>query len=180
MPVYIAMLRGINVSGQKIVKMERLRASFESRGFTGVRTYVQSGNVVFNVEKISAAGLAAKLKKIVLDDFGFEVSILVRTPVELTKIVQGNPFGKLADIPEDRMYVTFLSEPAPKEAGELLKSLAARTERFSVCGREIYLHCPDGYGRTKFSNNAIEKKLSLQATTRNWRTVNVLLEMAQS
>jgi uncharacterized protein (DUF1697 family) len=178
MPTYLAMLRGINVSGQKLIKMEQLRASFEALGFSDVKTYVQSGNVVFKSAKISETSLTAKIAREILDDFGHSVSVLVRTPVELGAVLK-SPFAKKAGIDVGRLYVTFLSQPAPKSADEILKTLVAQSEQFHVSGREIYLHCPDGYGNTKFSNNAIEKKLSAQATTRNWRTVNALFEMAQ-
>jgi uncharacterized protein (DUF1697 family) len=180
MPVYIAMLRGINVSGQKLIKMELLRASFEALGFGGVKTYVQSGNIVFTTAKISEAGLIQKISKKILADFGHEVSVLVRTPAGLGAVIKQNPLLKLPGINEGRVYVTFLSSPAPKGAEELLQPLAAKSDRFSVSGREIYFYCPEGYGNTKFSNNAIEKKLSVQATTRNWHTVNALFEMAQA
>lgn len=180
MPIYIAMLRGINVSGQKIIKMERLRASFEALGFSEIKTYVQSGNVVFKTEKASTAGLAEKIAKKILNDFGFSVSVLIRTPAEPGEVLKQNPFPKQPAGNENKSYVTFLSEPVPRGAEAFLKPLAAKTERFFVSGREIYLHCPDGYGNTKFSNSAIEKKLSLEATTRNWRTVNSLFEMAQN
>ena len=180
MPIYIAMLRGINVSGQKIIKMERLRASFEALGFGGIKTYVQSGNVVFKTAKASAYSVAEKISQKILDDFGFSVSVLIRTPAELDEVLKQNPYANQAEGNENKLYVTFLSQPAPRGAEALLKPLAVKTERFLVCGREIYLHCPDGYATTKFSNNAIEKKLSLEATTRNWRTVNTLFEMGQA
>jgi len=179
MPVYLAMLRGINVSGQKLIKMEQLRASFEALGFSGVKTYVQSGNVVFKSAKISKTSLTAKIARKILDDFGHSVSVLVRTPAELGEVLKSS-FAKKAGIDVAKLYVTFLSQPAPKSAEDALKILAAKSEQFIISGREIYLHCPDGYGNTKFSNNAIEKKLSAQATTRNWRTVNALFEMAQA
>jgi len=172
------MLRGINVSGHKPIKMEHLRASLESLGFSEVQTYVQSGNVVFKTAKISEAGLAEKIAGKILDDFGHAVSVLIRTPAELEQILKC-PFAKKAGIDGGKMYVTFLSQPAPKSAADILQGLAAKSEQFFIGGREIYLHCPEGYGNTKFSNNAIEKKLSMPATTRNWRTVNALFELAQ-
>jgi uncharacterized protein (DUF1697 family) len=180
MPSYIAMLRGINVSGHKPVKMDRLRASFEALGFTGVKTYVQSGNVVFKTTKTSETALAGKIAQKILADFGHAISVLIRTPSELDGILKRNPFVKQPGIDVARLYVTFLSQPAPGSATESLKPLAANAEQVFVSGREIYLHCPDGYGNTKISNNAIEKKLSRQATTRNWRTVNALFELAQT
>jgi uncharacterized protein (DUF1697 family) len=180
MPIYVAMLRGINVSGQKIIKMESLRESFGSLGFSDVKTYIQSGNVVFKSAKASTAGTAKQIAAKILDDFGFSVPVLVRTPEELGEVSKKNPLSKLGGIDDTKLHVTFLSEPAPKTAEEILKMLAAKSEALSICGREIYLYCPNGYGNTKLSNSAIEKKPLVQATTRNWKTVNVLFKMSQS
>jgi uncharacterized protein (DUF1697 family) len=174
------MLRGINVSGHKLIKMERLRASFEALGFSDVRTYVQSGNVVFETSKTAAADVAKMIEKKILDEFGFAVPVLLRTPVELGGILERNPLSKQTALEEVGLHVTFLSQPAPPAAEELLKPLMAASEQLFVSRREIYLYCPNGYGNTKVSNAAIEKKLAVQATTRNWRTVNTLFELAQS
>jgi uncharacterized protein (DUF1697 family) len=180
MPIYVAMLRGINVSGQKIIKMESLRESFESLGLSDVKTYIQSGNVIFKSAKAFTAGLARKIAAKILHDFGFSVFVQVRTPEELGAVLKGNSLLKQAGIDASKLHLTFLSEPAPKMAEEILEMLAAKSERFLIRGREIYLYCPDGYGNTKLSNRAIEEKLSLQATTRNWKTVNVLFAMTQT
>lgn len=180
MPIYITMLRGINVSGQKLIKMERLRASLVELGFGEVRTYIQSGNVVFKATKQSSDGLAKKIAGKILDDFGFPVPVLVRTADEMSAVVEANPFLREAGIDESKLHVTFLSDAAPATAEKMLAVLAAKSERFQVRGREIYLCFPDGYGNTKLSNSAIEKKLSVTATTRNWKTVNLLSAMAKS
>lgn len=180
MPTYVAMLRGINVGPGKIVKMERLRASFEALGFDGVRTYVQSGNVVFESEQKSSAGLSEKIEEKIQRDFGFKVPVLVKASREIEQIVSDNPLAKEKGIDHSKLHVTFLSDPPPKTAVKFLEPLATARERFRILNREIYLYCPDGYGNTKLSNNAIEKKLSVVATTRNWRTVNTLLEMCSS
>jgi uncharacterized protein (DUF1697 family) len=180
MPIYIAMLRGINVSGHKLIKMERLRASLETLDCSDVRTYVQSGNVVFKTSKKVAADVAKMIEKNILDDFGFAVPVLLRTPAELGEILKRNPLVKQTAIDDAGLYITFLSQPAPTDAAQLLEPLATASEQLFVAGREIYLCCPNSYGNTKVSNAAIEKKLAVQATTRNWRTVNILFEMAQS
>lgn len=174
------MLRGINVSGQKLIKMDRLRAAFEALGFGDVKTYIQSGNVVFKTAKAPDAGLGNKIAEKILGGFGFEVPVLVRTADELGEVLKNNPLLRQAGIDEGRLHVTFLSGPVPKSAEEVLKPFAAKSERLAVCGREIYLSCPGGYGETKLSNSMVEKKLSVRATTRNWRTVNVLFQMCQS
>jgi len=180
MPTYVAVLRGINVGPGKIVKMERLRASFEALGFGGVRTYVQSGNVIFESEQKSAAELSRKIEEKIQHDFGFTVPVLVKTSKEMAQIVSDNPLVKEKGIDHSKLHVTFLSDAPPKTAVKVLEALATGRERFRILNREIYLYCPDGYGNTKLSNNAIEKKLSVVATTTNWRTVNTLLEMCRS
>jgi uncharacterized protein (DUF1697 family) len=180
MTIYIAMLRGINVSGHKVIKMEHLRASFEALGLRNVKTYVQSGNVVFEAGKESAASLAAKIGKRILSDFRFPVPVFLKTADELERVIRDNPFLKQVAIDDSKLHVTFLSAAAPPSAGKDLAALAEKPEQFHVHGQEIYLYCPNGYGRTRLSNTAIEKKLGLEATTRNWKTATTLLAMARS
>ena len=179
MPTYIALLRGINVSGHKAIKMEDLRSSFGALKFSSVETYVQSGNVVFAAENDSVAALSEKIERRILRDFGFSVPVFLRTAKEWDEIIKGNPFRTDTAIDQSKLHITFLSVVAPKRAAEALQPLALKPEQFRVIGSKIYLYCPNGYGRTKLSNNAIEKKLSVGATTRNWRTVNTLLAMTQ-
>jgi uncharacterized protein (DUF1697 family) len=179
MPVYVAMLRGINVSGHKIIKMEALRAMFETMGLGAARTYIQSGNVLFEASKNAGPTLAPNISEKIRAQFGFDVSVQVRSAAELAEVCKKNPLLDEPAVDAARLYVTFLPAPAPAKAAERLQPLAAKADRFAVCGREIFLFCPGGYGGTKFSNNAIEKKLSVPATTRNWKTVGVLCEMAR-
>jgi uncharacterized protein (DUF1697 family) len=178
MSIHIALLRGINVSGHKPVKMDELRKSFETLGFKKVRTYVQSGNVVFESEG-AAAGLGGKIQERLRMDFGYEVPVLVRTAKEMEQAVRDNPLPKERGLDAERFHVTFLSDKAPRTAAKDLAALAAKPERYRVAGREIYLYCPKGYGRSKLANAAIEKMLGVGATTRNWKTVNALLAMAR-
>ncbi len=180
MPTYIAMLRGINVSGHKIVKMEKLRGSFSALGFGDVQTYVQSGNVVFEAKSDSAASVAKKIEEKIKRDFGFSVPVFLTTPERMAETIKRNPFLKSAEIDQSKLHVTFLSADAPKTASEQLQPLAVTPEQFHIIGWEIYLYCPNGYGNTKLSNTTIEKKLSVGATTRNWKTVNALLAMAKA
>lgn len=179
MPTYIAMLRGINVSGHKIIKMEALRASFAAMGFRDVKTYVQSGNVVFDAGREAAPTIAGKIEKRILRDFGFAVPVFLTTAEKMEETVRRNPFVKKPGIDQSKLHVTFLSGDPPKNAEESLKPLAMKPEEFRILGREIYLYCPNGYGTSKLSNTAIEKKLAVGATTRNWKTVSALLEMAR-
>ncbi|HEX3626473.1 MAG TPA: DUF1697 domain-containing protein [Verrucomicrobiae bacterium] len=177
MTTCVAILRGINVSGHKIIKMERLRAAFEDLGFAHVKTYVQSGNVVFETAE-SPASLAGRIETKILDEFGFEVPVLTKSSKELKDIVKRNPFVKDPAIDQTKLHVTFLSGDPPRNALDALEPLAAGGERVALAGRAVYLYCPNGYGNTKLTNTTIEKKLSCRATTRNWATTNKLLEMA--
>jgi uncharacterized protein (DUF1697 family) len=176
--IYVSLLRGINVSGQKIIKMERLRDVFESGGFQDVKTYVQSGNVLFRAPTKDPVKLAARIHSMINDEFGFSVSVLVRSAAELNKVAKANPFLRDAKVEVSRLYVSFLSETPAKAALKKLESLAATPERFHCVSRELYLSLPNGYGRTKLNNNVIEKALSVVATTRNWNTVTRLCELA--
>jgi uncharacterized protein (DUF1697 family) len=178
LPTFVALMRGINVSGQKIIKMERLRETFEEMGFSRVRTYLQSGNVVFDSSKRSTQSFSKKIEEKIRDDFGFSVPLVLRTSGEMKQIAAENPFLKEAGIDQSKLHVTFLSEIPAKTALGKIGSLDASHDQFQAKGREIYLYCPNGYGRTKLSNNAIEKLLRVHTTTRNWKSVNALAEMS--
>jgi uncharacterized protein (DUF1697 family) len=177
-PNWVALLRGINVSGQKPIPMEHLRGSFAAMGFRGIKTYVQSGNVVFETATNTRDALTRKIEEGIRCDFGFSVVVILRTEKELEKIVKTNPFLNEEAIEQAKLHVTFLAKSPNKTALKNLEMLPTSPDRFRLIGCEIYLHCPNGYGRTKLSNSAFEKKLSVGATTRNWKTTTVLCEMA--
>jgi uncharacterized protein (DUF1697 family) len=177
-PAYIAMLRGINVGGQKIIRMEQLRRSCAVLGFKNVETYVQSGNIVFLAAKESPSALSKRISEGIRHDYGFPVPVLVRTAKEMEDVIRSNPFLKEKDIDAVKLHVTFLSNAPLQSALKRLETLPVQSDRFHAGRREIYLYCPDGYGRTKLSNTAFEKVLIVEATTRNWKTVNTLFEMA--
>lgn len=172
------MLKGINVGGHKIIKMDALRGAFADMGFKNVRTYIQSGNVIFETGE-PANGLSAKIQKMILKEFGFEVEVVTKNAKEMGEIVKRNPLAKAA-ADEKQLYVTFLADDPPRDAVKLLQPLAANGEKFHIVGRAIYASYPKGYGTTKLSNPAIEKKLGCQATTRNWNTTKTILEMMLS
>ncbi len=174
---YIAFLRGINVSGQKIIKIDELRILFESLGFKNVKTYIQSGNVVFNSQIESIDKIVKSIEKKIKEVFSFEVTVIIRSHNELGRIIQKNPF--LKNKPVEKLYVIFLSDIADNENVEKLQPYKSKTEEFHLIGKEIYLYYPDGYGRSKLTNNIFESKLGVKATTRNWNTVNKLFEMSK-
>jgi uncharacterized protein (DUF1697 family) len=177
MPAYIVMLRGINVSGHKTIKMEDLRALCDDLGFRNVETYVQSGNIIFQSQVENPATISRRIGAKIIEFFGFEVSVMVRTSNEMRNVISNNPFLKENGIDSSKLHVTFLSEIVQKTSLEKLAELSTSPDRFHPAPREIYVYCPSGYGRTKLSNVGIEKALSVAATTRNWKTTTKLLEM---
>ena len=178
MATYIAMLRGINVSGHKTIKMQDLRTICNKLGYRNVQTYVQSGNIVFETRKGTPANLSKQISKAIQDAYGLDVPVFIRTLMEMQRIISANPFLKEKNIDHSKLHVTFLSETPQTDSLRKLGKVPAGPDRFHTVHNEIYLHCPNGYGRTKLSNTMIEKTLSVAATTRNWRTCNTLLEMA--
>jgi uncharacterized protein (DUF1697 family) len=177
MPVFIAMLRGVNVGGNTL-KMDRLREVCSELGFKNIKTYVQSGNVVFESDR-AATSIARLMEKRLANECRLAPSVIVRTPAEMRKVIAGNPFLKEKGIDPNRLYVTFLAEPASKDGKATLAAIKSGPDRFHLAGKDIYLHCPVAYGETKLSNNAIQKVLGITATSRNWKTVMTLAEMGE-
>ena len=176
---YISLLRGINVSGQKSIKMADLKKLYESLGFNDVVSYLQSGNVVFSAPKTATAKLETKIQEAIQKKYGFDVAMFVLEPATMHRIRQTNPYLKKKGIDLTRLYVTFLAELSSKlPAAANLTPPVGSTDEFKVGPQEIYLHCPGGYGKSKLSNNFFEAKLKVQATTRNWNTVCALDDMA--
>jgi uncharacterized protein (DUF1697 family) len=176
----ISLLRGINVSGQKIIKMAELKALFEAAGFRDVTTYIQSGNVLFRSKKNpSDAGTA--IANAIRKQYGFDVTVIVRQPDELASVIKKNPFAGRRGIDETKLHVTFLREQPSPALVKALAPLAAKSkDEYRIVGREVYLHCPTGYGNTLLTNTFFEKHLKVAATTRNCNTINTLLSMADS
>lgn len=179
MPVYVAMLRGINVGGNKIIKMDRLRASFESLGFARVQTYIQSGNVVFQAGRASSAAFSKKIENRIVQDFGFSAAVIVRTRDEIAHTIASNPYLKESGIDLERLHVMFLREAPAPDALKDFARLTTKPDRSLCSGNEIYFHLPNGVARSSLANNAIERRRLNQATMRNWKTVNILHQMCQ-
>jgi uncharacterized protein (DUF1697 family) len=176
MTSYIALLRGINV-GANMLKMEHLRKILADSGIADARTYLQSGNIVLSAEG-TAAEIAALIERKVSEATRLPVSVIVRTPAQWRRIFTGNPFAKEAAALPKTVHVTFLAGTAPKAGLAAIGKLQAGEDRWHAAGSEIYLHCPNGYGRSKLVNTALERALGMRATTRNWSTVMALQEMA--
>lgn len=180
MPKMIALLRGVNVSGQRPVPMAGLRECIKPALFSNVRTYLQSGNLVFESTAASTSTLKDELERCIKRRFGFPVLVVLRTAQELAAVSKRNPFLKQSSIDKQKLYVTFLSEAPAQRARANLDRFKGGPEHFELIGKEIYLYYPLGFGRAKLSNNMFERLLSVDATTRNWNTVTRLDVMAKS
>jgi uncharacterized protein (DUF1697 family) len=177
---YVSLLRGINVGGHKIIKMDQLRKAFEELGFADVATYVQSGNIVFKSPRKASEDLSKKIGKMLLRRFSMSVPVIVRAAEEIGQVVRNNPFLQENGVDTGKLHVTFLSHTPQRTAVRGLDAIAAGPDQFCCCGQEIYLYCPNGFAGTKLSITAFEKVLSVGATTRNWNTVSKLNEMARA
>jgi uncharacterized protein (DUF1697 family) len=173
---YVALLRGINLGSRNRVSMPELRTLFEALGAEDVSTYVQSGNVVFRSSE-RAGELEKSAAKRIAKDLGVDVTVLVRSGKQLAKLVSGNPFTTPKRDPKT-LHVTFLAETPPAARVRELDPAVASPDEFRVVGQDVYLLCPNGYGRSKLSNAFFEKRLGVAATTRNWKSVTALAELA--
>lgn len=179
MPVLISLLRGVNVGGHNMIKMDALRALYESLGLRDARTYVQSGNVVFKTKERDFARLAQKIETAIERSHGFRPDVVIRTTSELKDIIRRNPFAKRRGIDPRKLLVTFLAgAPAPADV-EKVSKIKADPEEMYIDGREVYIYFPNGIARPKLSWTQVAKNLKTTGTARNWNTVTELLAMAE-
>jgi len=176
---YIVLLRGINVSGKNKLKMTDLRAMLEAMKFANIQTYIQSGNIVLEAKEMPNIELAQCVKTQIKTIFDYDVPTLVLRVGEWQAIFQNNPFLTKRNEDITKLHVTILAELPDKDLINNLKDIQHKADEFEIVGNNIYLFCPDGYGRTKFTNTFFERKLKVAATTRNWRTVGKLVEMVE-
>ena len=179
MTAMICLLRGVNVGGHNMIKMDTLRTLCESLGHCNVQTYVQSGNVVFQTSERDAAKLAAKIESAIEKKHGFRPDVVLRTTAEMREVVAKNPFAKRKGIEPGKLIVTFLAGEPSAETKEALQALKPDPEELRVNGRELYVYFPDGMGKSKFAP-VLGRTLKNKGTARNWMTVTKLLEMAEA
>lgn len=179
MKTYISLLRGINVSGRNLIKMEALRALYENLGFSDVATYVQSGNVVFRAGEAAFETIAGQINRQIEKEFGFDVPVLVLDVGKLQRIAEANPYAAEPEKDPAFMHVTFLASAPDLSGSSKLSEKQVAGEEFFITDNAVYLYCPLGYGRTKLTNSYIESALKTSATTRNWKTTTELLKIAQ-
>ena len=175
--VHVALLRAINVGGTKKLLMAELRAMFEAAGCADVRTYIQSGNVVFRADPALAERITALIEAEIAATKGFQVPVVTRTAAEWSAVVEGNPFLAAGADPA-QLHVGFLAEePSAARIAELDPDRSP-PDAFEVRGREVYLHFPNGTARSKLTVDYFDRVLGTTITIRNWRTVRKLHEMA--
>jgi uncharacterized protein (DUF1697 family) len=178
MTLYISLLRGINVAGKKLIKMADLRALYQQIAFNNVQSYIQSGNLLFTTAESEPANIAEQISSAIFAQYKFDVPIFILTPERLQSARNSLPFNDI-DVEKDgsKVLLCFLSS-VPEHSIELLSPYLKSNERIAIIDDVLYLHCHDGYGRSKLSHSHIEKKLQVSATSRNLRTTDKLLAMA--
>ena len=177
MHTHLALLRGINVSGQKLIKMEDLRRSLEGVGFLNVRTYIQSGNVFVSTEEENPGVVSDMIHNAILNSFGFDVPVFVIGKEDLQSCLERNRFLDEEGIDLKKLYVSFISTEVPDQMITQLNLNFIEPDKIQLDGRRIYLKYHSSPADTKLDNKWIEKSMNVVSTTRNWNTVNKLLEM---
>lgn len=177
---YLVLLRGINVSGHNMIKMETLKSLLEGIGYTNVETYIQSGNVFVETDEESAFGVGFKIKQEIFKQLGYEVPTIVIGKNDLELCLKNNPFLNEKDFDTKKLYVAFLSKELPSSAIHELKISQFKPDEAVIDGNRIFVKYHVGAGKTRLDQKYIEKKLNVVATMRNWNTVNKLLELFQS
>jgi uncharacterized protein (DUF1697 family) len=177
MTTFVALLRGINVSGQKTVRMADLRKSCARLGLENVRTYLQSGNIAFSASGKTAQKLAAGIRTQIAKDFGHDVEVLVLSATTLNRVANSNPLRPPSGDQQRLYHATFLSKPVAASRFRKLALPVRPGEKAVLAGQVVWLYCPHGYGTTKLNNSYFERTLVVTATTRNWRTVLALRDL---
>jgi uncharacterized protein (DUF1697 family) len=176
MSTYISLLRGINVSGHNMIKMPALKDLYEQIGFSNIKTYLQSGNVIFNAKSSEKKQLEQQISLAIKTSLELNISVIVLTAEELQKIIEKNPFPK----DTANLYLTYLATPPATFDELIITDKALPGERVVFTPKVIYTYCAQGYGKTRIHTNFLESKLKVVATTRNWKTTNELLKLALS
>jgi uncharacterized protein (DUF1697 family) len=179
MTSWLLLLQGINVGGQKRMPMPKLQSLLSDLGLQSVRTYIQSGNAVFASPEPDRAVLGETIGNAIAEKFGYATPVFLRTAAEMARVAGENPFLTARSEDSAFLHVTFLSAPLTPETRAVLTAPNGIPDEMALGLEEIYLFCPQGYGRTKLNNAFFERKLDQKVTTRNWNSVMTLLRMAE-
>jgi uncharacterized protein (DUF1697 family) len=179
MTVVVSLLRGVNVGGHHLIKMERLKALYDSLELKEAKTLLQSGNVVFRTKERNLVQLATRIEDAIEESFQFRPAVIIRTAAEMRSAIAQNPFAGRTAIDPSKLLVTFLSDHPSAEIRERLLAIETAPEEVRLVGREMYIYFPGGMGRSKLPLASIGRMLKTPGTGRNWNTVTKLLEIAE-
>jgi uncharacterized protein (DUF1697 family) len=179
MPVVISMLRGVNLGSHNRIKMDALRALYESLKLENPRTYVQSGNVIFRTKERNMKRLATTIEQAMEKTLKFRPAVIVRTLDELRQAIAATPFDSSRKLEPGKILVTFLANQPPAEAAAGLARFKSHPEEIHLKGRELYIYFPNGAGRSKLPWSQVEKLLKVTGTARNWNSVMAMLAIAE-
>ena len=171
-----AILRGINVSGHKIIRMEELRNQLTNSGFVDVSTYIQSGNIFFSEKKVEKEKLRNKISTCIKDNYGFDVTVIIKTKDDIQQILDNNPFIMNPDVKTSELYYCMLTDEPSQENIQKLAEVKLKDEEYVLKADVLYIRYPAGAGLSKFGNNIIEGKLKVGASARNYNTMKKILE----
>ncbi len=179
MPLFVSLIRGINVGGKKLIKMDALKAVHEGLGLTDVRTLLQSGNVVFKARGRGGGSLAGRIEKAIEGEVGFRPTVITRSGTDLKRIAEHNPFPKMArSDPGHLVWMALAGKPDAAAKTRLAKAHSG-PEEIAIKGEDAYITYPNGIGRSKLTNALLEKALGVAGTARNWNTLTKLLAIAE-
>ena len=180
MPVFIALVRGVNVVGNNKIKMDQLRLLFGSIGLKQAITYIQSGNVLFKSKHKDSKKLEAKIETAIEKGFGFRPRVVVRASSQLDEIIHRNPFAARPDIEPNKLLVTFLATDPGEDVRRKVREIKVNPEELFIDGCELFTYYPGGVGQSKLPAALIERTLGTPGTARNWNTVLNLREMSRA
>jgi uncharacterized protein (DUF1697 family) len=176
---YIAMIRGVNVGGQKAMRMENLRQGLTDLGFSRVKTYLQSGNAVFQYTAAGKQELTQRIETQIEQLFGYHALVFLFKESEFKKILLSNPFINERKEDQSKLYATFMYQALSQNLWDQFTPPKGISDELAVREGVIYLYCPGGYGRTRLSNTFFETRLGVLTTTRNWNTVKALNDLVR-
>ena len=179
MEIYISLLRGINLGSHHKINMIALKKLLTDAGFQHVQTYIQSGNLIYNSKEETISKLNEKIHSVIRDKYNYDVPVFTLKLAQLKEIIAANSFSNDPEKDPAHLHVTFLTEAPQSENIEKLNTLDFLPDEWSEGNHVLYLYCPNGYGKTKLSSAFLERKLKISTTTRNWKTTNELIRLAE-
>jgi uncharacterized protein (DUF1697 family) len=180
MSTYLSFLRGVNMTGHNKINMTDLASLYKDMGFTDAETYIQSGNVIFgcNIEA-HVSDIASSVEKAILERFGYKIPVMIRTFVDLRKIISFNPYLSEEKFDPSKMAVIFLHDNLMESQIQKVADVNYPPDKFKIIGNEIYTFCPDGFGKTRLYTNFFENRMKVTGTARNWKTIMTIYKIAE-